>query len=94
MTTTSPARTDAGTAADTARQIIVLVSSILAIVAAFIGSGAIIGTPVQEAAGGYLNSDSTLIAPGTGAFVRHVLALTIAVALAAYLYKRRIFIRV
>lgn len=51
-----------------ARQIIVLVSSVLAIVAAFIGSGVIIGTPIQEAAGGFLDSDSTLIAPGTGAF--------------------------
>lgn len=68
MTTTSPAGTTTSTAADTARQIIVLVSSVLAIVAAFIGSGVIVGTPVQEAAGGYLDSDSTLIAPGTGAF--------------------------
>lgn len=51
-----------------ARQVIILVSSILAIVAAFIGSGVFFGTPIQEAAGGFLNSDSTLIAPGTGAF--------------------------
>ncbi|MEV8134500.1 tryptophan-rich sensory protein [Microbacterium aurantiacum] len=51
-----------------AQQIIILVSSVLAIVAAFIGSGAFFGTPIQEAAGGFLNSDSTLIAPGTGAF--------------------------
>ncbi|MDZ8201290.1 TspO/MBR family protein [Microbacterium sp. SSW1-59] len=50
------------------RQVIILVSSVLAIVAAFIGSGAFFGTPIQEAAGGFLNSDSTLIAPGTGAF--------------------------
>ncbi|GAA1851474.1 TspO/MBR family protein [Microbacterium koreense] len=50
------------------RQVIILISSVLAIVAAFIGSGAFFGTPIQEAAGGFLNSDSTLIAPGTGAF--------------------------
>lgn len=40
----------------------------MAIIAAFIGSGAVFGTPIQQAAGGFLNSDSTLIAPGTGAF--------------------------
>jgi predicted acyltransferase len=34
------------------------------------------------------------IAPGTGRFVTHVLALAIATALAGYLYRRRIFIRV
>lgn len=51
-----------------ARQISILVSSVLAIVAAFIGSGAFFGTPIQEAAGGFLDADSTLIAPGTGAF--------------------------
>jgi predicted acyltransferase len=34
------------------------------------------------------------IAPGTGRFVTHVLALTIAALVAAYLYRRRIFIRV
>ncbi len=50
------------------RQISILVSSVLAIVAAFIGSGAFFGTPIQEAAGGFLDADSTLIAPGTGAF--------------------------
>ena len=51
-----------------ARQIAILVSSVLAIVAAFIGSGAFFGTPIQQAAGGFLDADSTLIAPGTGAF--------------------------
>jgi hypothetical protein len=51
-----------------ARQVIILVSSLVAIIAAFIGSGAFFGTPIQQAAGGFLDSDSTLIAPGTGAF--------------------------
>lgn len=55
-------------AADTVRQVVVLVTSLLAIVAAFIGSGAVIGTPIQEAAGGWLDADSTLIAPGQRAF--------------------------
>ena len=57
-----------GTAADTVRQLVVLVTSVLAIVAAFLGSGAAGGTPIQDAAGGYLDADSTLIAPGRGAF--------------------------
>jgi hypothetical protein len=63
----SAARTG-GTAADTVRQVVVLVTSVLAIVAAFLGSGAAGGTPIQDAAGGYLDADSTLIAPGRGAF--------------------------
>jgi hypothetical protein len=54
--------------ADTVRQVVVLVTSVLAIVAAFIGSGAFVGTPIQEAAGGWLDADSTLIAPGQRAF--------------------------
>lgn len=54
--------------ADTVRQVVVLVTSVLAIVAAFIGSGAFFGTPIQEAAGGWLDADSTLIAPGRPAF--------------------------
>lgn len=54
--------------ADTVRQAVVLVTSVLAIVAAFIGSGAVVGTPIQEAAGGWLDADSTLIAPGRQAF--------------------------
>lgn len=39
-----------------------------AIAGAFIGSGALGGTPIAEAAGGRLGADSTLLAPGTGAF--------------------------
>ncbi|WP_345800319.1 tryptophan-rich sensory protein [Microbacterium sp. AZCO] len=67
VTTTKP--TDRSTRTrDIARQILILVSSVLAIVAAFVGSGAFFGTPIQEAAGGFLDADSTLIAPGTGAF--------------------------
>ncbi|GAA3325654.1 tryptophan-rich sensory protein [Paeniglutamicibacter sulfureus] len=39
-----------------------------AIAGAFIGSGAMGGTPIAEAADGSLGADSTLLAPGTGAF--------------------------
>ncbi|WP_430647494.1 TspO/MBR family protein [Agromyces sp. GXS1127] len=75
MTSTTDARTDPrteptrrGGAADTTRQAVVLVTSLLAIVAAFIGSGAVGGTPIQDAAGGWLDADSTLVAPARPAF--------------------------
>lgn len=53
---------------DRVRQIIVLILSLLAIAGAFLGSGALGGTPIQDAAGGALSSDSTLIAPAGPAF--------------------------
>jgi hypothetical protein len=56
------------TAGDRVRQIVVLVSAILAVVGAFVGSGAAGGTPIQDAAGGSLSADSTLIAPAGPAF--------------------------
>ncbi|WP_164863550.1 tryptophan-rich sensory protein [Agromyces sp. LHK192] len=67
-TTSNPAGARSIDGRDVFRQVGVLVSSVLAIVAAFIGSGVIVGTPIQDAAGGSLDADSTLIAPGTGAF--------------------------
>ncbi len=53
---------------DLLRQVIVLVSAIIAIVGSFIGSGAAGGTPIQDAAGGALAADATPIAPGGPAF--------------------------
>jgi hypothetical protein len=53
---------------DTLRQTTVLISAILAVVGAFVGSGAAGGTPIQDAAGGALAADATLIAPGGPAF--------------------------
>lgn len=47
---------------------VVLVSSLVAIVAAFMGSGVVVGTPIQEAADGWLNEDSTPLAPASPAF--------------------------
>ncbi|GGI45991.1 hypothetical protein BCL57_001460 [Agromyces flavus] len=55
-------------AADTLRQVVVLLTSLLAIAGAFLGSGAFIGTPIQDAAGGWLDADSTLLAPARPAF--------------------------
>ena len=63
----SPAST-AAPDRDRTRQIVVVVSAVLAIVGAFAGSGVLFGTPINEAAGGALAADATLIAPGTGAF--------------------------
>jgi hypothetical protein len=34
------------------------------------------------------------VTPGTGLFVAHLLGLVLAVALAGYLYRRKIFLRV
>ncbi|MFJ5108316.1 MULTISPECIES: tryptophan-rich sensory protein [unclassified Glutamicibacter] len=44
------------------------IALVLAIAVSFIGSGALGGTPVQQAAGGYLGADSTLLAPAGPAF--------------------------
>lgn len=60
--------TDARAGGDLARQLTVAISAVIAIVGSFIGSGAAGGTPIQDAAGGALAADATLIAPGTGAF--------------------------
>lgn len=51
-----------------AGQVVTAVLVAVAIGTAFIGSGALFGTPVSEAAGGWLDEDSTWIAPASGAF--------------------------
>ena len=48
--------------------LIVLAGSLVAVVGAFLGSGVLGGTPISEAAGGWLNEDSTPLAPASGAF--------------------------
>ncbi|GGF98112.1 hypothetical protein GCM10007304_10110 [Rhodococcoides trifolii] len=53
---------------DTTRQITVAVSAVIAIVGSAIGSGAFVGTPIAEAAGGALSATSTLVAPAGPAF--------------------------
>jgi hypothetical protein len=57
-----------GTRRDTVRVVVVIVSMVLAIVGSAFGSGAFGGRPIQEASGGALAADSTLLAPGVGAF--------------------------
>ncbi|MFP7761331.1 TspO/MBR family protein [Marisediminicola sp. LYQ85] len=53
---------------DTLRQVIVVVSAVLAIIGGFVGSGAAGGQAVQVASGGALAADATPIAPGGPAF--------------------------
>jgi hypothetical protein len=53
---------------DIVRQITVAASATFALIGAFVGSGAAGGTPIQDAAGGALAADATLIAPATPAF--------------------------
>ncbi|ANJ29029.1 hypothetical protein ATC03_16965 [Agromyces aureus] len=47
---------------------VVAISAVIAVVGSFIGSGAAGGQQVQDAAGGALGADATLVAPGGGAF--------------------------
>jgi len=71
MSTT--AVTDAATAtrpvaADRVRQVAVVVGAVLAVIGAFVGSGAAGGTPIQKAAGGALSADATMLSPAGPAF--------------------------
>jgi hypothetical protein len=59
---------DSPVASDRIRQVAVVVGTALAVVGAFLGSGAAGGTPIQDAAGGAFGADATLIAPAVPAF--------------------------
>ena len=50
------------------RQVVVLVSTIGAIVGSLVGSGALGGTPIAQSAGGALSADATPVAPAVPAF--------------------------
>ncbi|WP_298988750.1 tryptophan-rich sensory protein [uncultured Pseudokineococcus sp.] len=56
------------TARDRTRQRVVLGSAVLALVVSTIGSGALGGTPIDEAADGTLSATATLVAPAGPAF--------------------------
>lgn len=62
------ARTAVPTGGDRARQVIVSLAAIVAVVGALVGSGVIGGVPMQEAADGAFAADATLIAPAGPAF--------------------------
>lgn len=69
MTATHPiSSTRAATGSDRVRQVVVAASAVFAVIGSFVGSGAAGGTPIQDAAGGALGADSTLIAPAGPAF--------------------------
>ncbi|WP_431219414.1 TspO/MBR family protein [Leifsonia xyli] len=53
---------------DRVRQTLVIAGTVVALVGAFIGSGAAGGTPIPEVAGGALSADATLLAPAGPAF--------------------------
>jgi hypothetical protein len=53
---------------DRVRQVVVAAGAVVAVVGSFVGSGAAGGTPIEDAAGGALSADSTLIAPAGPAF--------------------------
>ena len=53
---------------DGARALVVTFSAAVAIVSSFIGSGALVGTPISQVADGALAADATAVAPGGPAF--------------------------
>lgn len=53
---------------DVVRQVTVVASATFALMGASVGSGAAGGTPIQDAAGGALAADATVIAPAGSAF--------------------------
>ncbi|WP_368665613.1 tryptophan-rich sensory protein [Homoserinimonas sp. OAct 916] len=53
---------------DRIRQVTVAVCMVAAVAGSLVGSGALGGTPIAEAAGGALGADATLIAPAVPAF--------------------------
>ncbi|WP_250851443.1 TspO/MBR family protein [Rhodococcoides kroppenstedtii] len=56
------------TAPDRPGVILVIVSALIAVLGGFLGSGAVVGTPIAEAAGGALSATATLVAPAGPAF--------------------------
>ncbi|MEG3614497.1 MULTISPECIES: tryptophan-rich sensory protein [Isoptericola] len=56
------------TARDRVRQVVVAVGALLAILGAAVGSGAFGGQPIQDAAGGALSAEATVVAPDNPAF--------------------------
>jgi hypothetical protein len=66
--TTIPEASSLPLRTDRIRQVVVAAGAVVAVIGAFIGSGAAGGTPIQNAADGALSADATLIAPAGPAF--------------------------
>lgn len=69
---------------DAGRCTSVAVSAVVAVVGSAIGSGAFVGTPIDQAAGGALAADATLVAPAGPAFSIWSVIYAGLVALAAH----------
>lgn len=65
---TNPRSTASLDGRDIVRQLAVISAVVFMVIAAFIGSGAAGGTPIQEALGGALDSDASYLAPARPAF--------------------------
>jgi hypothetical protein len=65
---TAPSERTRPVGPDRARQVVVAASAVVAVIGSFVGSGAAGGTPIQDAAGGALSADATLLAPAGPAF--------------------------
>lgn len=61
-------RSGEATTTDRTRQVVVLIGAVVAIAGAAVGSGAAGGQAIQDAAGGALAADATVIAPDSPAF--------------------------
>lgn len=64
-----PARDDTARRTDWIRQTVVVLSVGIAVAGAIVGNGAFGGQPIAEAAGGALDNDATLVAPGGPGFL-------------------------
>ncbi|PWJ54040.1 TspO and MBR related proteins [Quadrisphaera granulorum] len=53
---------------DTTRAVAVVLAAVVAVIGGFLGSGAVVGTPIDQAAGGALSASATLVAPAGPAF--------------------------
>lgn len=49
---------------DEARVLVVILSTVVAVVGSIVGSGALVGTPISQVADGALAADATAVAPG------------------------------
>ncbi len=69
---------------DAIRTTAVEVSAVVAVVGSVIGSGFVVGTPIEQAAGGALAADATLVAPAGTAFSIWSVIYTGLIILAVY----------
>jgi len=69
---------------DVLRQWVVAISAVVGVAVAFLGSGAVVGTPVNKVANGAFSTDATLVAPASRAFSIWAVIYTGLVVLAVF----------